>query len=104
VPSFPDEQPILIRPDWICEVLSPRTARRDRTAKSDLYLRTGVPHYWLVDPEARTLEAFELEEEGWLRLGAWSDGDQARIPPFDAVGIEVGELFPPVAEGAASLD
>lgn len=50
-------------------------------------------------PEARTLEAFELEEEGWLRLGAWSEGDQARIPPFDAVEIEVGELFPPAAEG-----
>jgi Uma2 family endonuclease len=99
VPSFPDEQPISIRPDWICEVLSPRTARRDRTAKSDLYLRAGVPHYWLVDPEARTLEAFELEKEGWLRLGAWSEGDQARIPPFDAIEIEVGELFPPVAGG-----
>lgn len=95
VPAFPDEQPISIRPDWICEVLSPRTASRDRTSKSDLYLRSGVPDYWLVDPAARILEAFELEEGGWLRLGAWGDGDRARIRPFDAVEIEVGALFPP---------
>lgn len=102
VPVFPDEQPISIRPDWICEVLSPRTARRDRTGKSDLYLHAGVPHYWLIDPEARTLEAFEGDEARWLRLGAWGDADQARIPAFDAIEIEVGELFPPAPEGQGS--
>lgn len=101
VPAFPDEQPISIRPDWICEVLSPRTARRDRTVKSDLYLRAAVPHFWLVDPQARTLEAFELQQDRWLRLGAWTDGDRAAIPPFDAVEIDVGELFPAIADGPA---
>jgi len=95
VPEFPDEQPVSIRPDWVCEVLSPRTARRDRTAKSDLYLGGGVPHFWLVDPEERTLEAFELDEGGWLRLGAWGEGDRACVRPFDAVEIDVGALFPP---------
>jgi Uma2 family endonuclease len=95
VPSFPDEQPIAIRPDWVCEVLSPRTSGRDRTGKSNLYLSAGVPHYWLVDPQARTVEALELEAERWLRIGAWGDGDRARIPPFEAVEIDVGALFPP---------
>jgi len=95
VPAFPDEQPIAIRPDWICEVLSPRTAGRDRTVKADLYLRAGVPHYWLVDPQARILEAFEIQDGRWIRLGAWTDGDEAAIPPFDAIEILVGDLFPP---------
>ncbi len=102
VPAFPEEQPIAIRPDWICEVLSPRTASRDRTAKSDLYLRSAVPHYWLADPEARTLEVFELEEGRWLRLGAWGDGDRARVPPFDAIELEVGALFPPESPRAGA--
>lgn len=97
LPAFPDEQPITARPDWICEVLSPRTARRDRTAKSDLYLRHEVPHYWLVDPEARTLEVYELDNDRWLRLGAWSEDDTAAIPPFEAVEITLSTLFPPEA-------
>ena len=95
VPEFPDEQPIAIRPDWICEVLSPRTARRDRTAKSDLYLHHGMPHYWLVDPDLRSLEAYEREGGRWVRLGAWTEEDTAAIPPFDAIEIRVGDLFPP---------
>jgi hypothetical protein len=47
-------------------------------------------------PEERTLEAFEARGEAWVRLGAWTDGDSPRIPPFDAVSLDVGGLFPPL--------
>lgn len=93
--ELPEDPPIRVRPDWICEVQSPSTARRDRITKADLYLRSGVSHYWLVDTEARTLEALEASSGRWVRLGAWTDGDQAAIPPFEAVLIDVGSLFPP---------
>lgn len=99
VPNFPLERPIEIVPDWVCEVLSPSNASRDRTKKADLYLRAGVPFYWLIDPEARTLEALAAESGRWVRLGAWTDGDVARVAPFDALELEVGVLFPPVAAG-----
>lgn len=95
LPEFPEERPIRVRPDWVCEISSPSTARRDRITKADLYLRAGVPHYWLVDPEARTLEALEASQGRWLRLGAWTDGDRAAIPPFEAVPMDVGSMFPP---------
>jgi Uma2 family endonuclease len=101
MPAFPEVQPIAIVPDWVCEVVSPRTARRDRTVKADLYLRSGVPHYWLVDIDLRAIEALEAHSGRWVRLGAWSDGERARIPPFDAIEIEVGSLFPPAAEPEA---
>lgn len=97
VPVFPEERPIEIAPDWVCEVLSPTTARHDRVAKADLYARGGVGHYWLVDPGLRTLEALVLESGRWLRLGAWTDGDRARVAPFEAVEIDIGGLFPPLA-------
>ncbi len=50
-------------PDLAVEVLSPSTRRIDRGRKSDLLARHGVPEYWLVDPEVRTLEV-RLEREG----------------------------------------
>lgn len=99
VPAFPKELPIRVVPDWIAEVVSPSNQRYDRIVKASLYALHGVPFYWLVDPGARVLEAFELQGGRWLRLGAWGDGDRARIRPFDAVEIDVGRLFPPPAEG-----
>lgn len=101
VPNFPLERPIEIVPDWVCEVLSPGNASRDRTRKADLYLRTGVPFYWLIDPEARTLEALAAEAGRWVRLGAWADGDIARVAPFEARELEIGVLFPPVGASEA---
>ncbi len=49
-------------PDLIVEVLSTFTAGRDRGMKKDLYARTGVPHYWLVDPRKQILRALRLED------------------------------------------
>ena len=43
-------------PDLAIEILSPATARRDRGEKLRLYLESGVAEYWIVDPEARTIE------------------------------------------------
>jgi hypothetical protein len=42
-----------IVPDWACEVLSPRTATRDREVKAPCYARHGVEHLWLVEPNHR---------------------------------------------------
>ncbi len=92
---------IEVVPDWTCEVVSPSSRSRDRVHKSDLYLRTGVRHYWIVDPEARTLEALEAREGVWVRLGGWTDGDTARVAPFEAVEIDVGGLFVPLPPAPA---
>lgn len=82
-------------PDWICEILSPSNESYDRKTKRDLYREHHVPWYWLLDPNARTLEAFELRDDSWVLLGTWSDGDHARVPPFDAMELDVGDLFLP---------
>lgn len=96
MPIFPTERPITTTPDWVCEIASPGTARLDRTRKANLYLASGIPDYWLVDPDERTLEALVAENGRWLRLGAWTDGDHARVAPFDAIELDIGVLFPPV--------
>ena len=59
----------------------------------ELYRRREVPHVWLVDPELRLLEAYRLESGLYLRLGAWSDEADARVEPFDAIPLDVADLF-----------
>jgi Uma2 family endonuclease len=78
--------------------MSPRHERRDRVTKADLYLRSGVPRYWVLDVDGRTLGAHAAREESWLRLGAWTDGDAPRVPPFDAIELDVAGPFPPPAD------
>lgn len=98
LPSLPEERPVRVRPDWVCELLSPSTQRFDRVRKADVYLRTGVSHYWILDVPERLLEAFEARDGGWFRLGAFGDGDVVAIAPFEAVRLDVGRLFPPRPE------
>jgi len=93
------KRPLRVAPDWICEVLSPSTARRDRVTKSTLYAEHSVPFYWMVDPHEGVLEAYRLESGRWVRLGAWDATATARIAPFEAIELEVGRLFPPTAGG-----
>jgi len=95
LPDLPASGPVRVIPDWVCEFVSPFGQKRDRIVKANLYLETGIPYYWIVDVRERTLEALSACEDGWLRLGGWTDGDRPRILPFDAVEIDVSRLFPP---------
>ena len=51
-----------IVPTLVVEILSPATARRDRTEKKRLYEMNGVEEYWLVDPDRREVTVFHLVE------------------------------------------
>ncbi len=75
---------------------------RPQVTKRDLYAQAGVPYYWLVDPDARTLEALRLDlaTRAWVELGAYNDAALARIAPFEAIELEVGRLFPPAEDEA----
>jgi Uma2 family endonuclease len=48
-------------PSLVVEVLSPWTSRKDLNEKFRLYQRVGVPEYWVIDPEGRSLQAYRLE-------------------------------------------
>ena len=93
LPSIPDTAYMSLAPDWICEVISPTTERIDRSRKMRIYAREGVSHLWLLDPIVRTLEALRLESARWVLLATHSDTDIVRIEPFEAIEIELTDLW-----------
>ena len=51
-------------PDLTLEILSPSTRSKDMVLKLDKYTNAGVREYWVVDPEQRTVLAYDLEKDG----------------------------------------
>ena len=49
-------------PDFILEVLSKPTTRKDMTIKMSLYKKAGVKEYWLLDPEKRRLQIYRFDQ------------------------------------------
>ena len=93
MPALPDTAYFTLAPDWICEVLSPSTRKRDLVRKRPIYAREGVAHLWLVDPVEQILEAFEARDGQWVLIATVEDDDPVQIAPFDAVTFSLGELW-----------
>jgi len=79
--------------DLVAEVLSPGSRRRDRIEKRDLYEQHGVREYWIIDPEAETVEALFLERGEYRLAGRWHPGEQARSQLLKGFRVAVADLF-----------
>jgi Uma2 family endonuclease len=93
MPKVPNVPAFELPPDWVCEVVSPSTERVDRTRKLGIYARVGVPHAWLLNPLARTLEVLTLHDGKWLLTSTHAGDDHARAVPFDAVELDLSRWW-----------
>jgi Uma2 family endonuclease len=73
--GFDPEQYKFPPPDWVVEVLSPSTERRDRTEKYVSYQAAGVGEYWLLDANIRRLEIYRLDEGKYVEAARVSEQD-----------------------------
>lgn len=80
-------------PDLVVEVLSPGTEARDRGLKLRRYAHAGVPHYWIVDPRQRILEAYRLDEEGYVLAGMYGPGSVFRPELFPGLELHIDALW-----------
>ena len=94
LPVLPQKVGITVAPDWICEILSPSTARLDQGPKRRIYGEFGVAFLWLLDPATRVLDAYQLVAGKWILQGTATGSDDVCLPPFDAVSFSLDVLFP----------
>jgi len=93
MPEPPQDAFITLAPDWVCEVLSPSTSRFDRTRKLPVYARAGIPHLWLLDPLAETLEVYRLQSENWVLLATHGGDEIVSAEPFEAVTVDLKRIW-----------
>ena len=93
LPSAPSDRPVETRPDWVCEVLAPSDAATDTVKKLRTLHRCGVPYYWLLDPEARTLRALRFTDAGYLEIASATVGETLHAEPFEVLGLSIDELL-----------
>ena len=93
LPTMPESAYFTLSPDWVCEVLSPGTARVDRADKMPIYAAQGIPFLWLIDPAPQTLEVFVLREGRWSLEHVYKEDDEVRAAPFDATAFPLADLW-----------
>jgi len=81
-------------PTLVVEILSRSTMQIDRGAKLQLYARHGIPHYWIVDPDERCLEAYVLTEGAFHAFARLSGADRGSLAPFSELTIAADTLWP----------
>jgi Uma2 family endonuclease len=80
-------------PDLIVEVLSPSTRKKDMTIKFNLYERSGVREYWVIDPPQKTLTVYLLQENGKFDAGTIYKKGKAPVAIFEGLKIDLKKLF-----------
>ena len=93
MPELPDEFPVTLRPDWVCEILSPSNESNDVIKKMRTYQRCHVPHYWIVDPIAESLIVYRWTEVGYLLVQSAQGTERVNAEPFDGVSFSVHGLL-----------
>ena len=93
MPKLPETAWFELAPDWVCEVLSPSTARIDRAEKMPLYASYGVEFIWLIDPDLKTLEAYKNVNGQWVLLTTLDNDKDVSVEPFDAITFSLSALW-----------
>jgi Uma2 family endonuclease len=80
-------------PDLVVEVVSPSSRRYDRVTKLRWYAALGATEYWLIDPDARTLEQLLLRDGAYVITTSLGEAETFEPPTFAGLAIPLGELW-----------
>ena len=99
MPSLSDAL-VRVPPHLVVEVASPRPrdVRRDRVEKPADYARARVRYYWIVDPQLRSLEVFELGRDGRYAVALTASRGRVRAPGCPGLVVDLDTLWREIDE------
>jgi len=81
-------------PDMIIEIISPSSIKKDRFIKFNLYEKTGVKEYWIVEPDQKLVSVFLLEKNGrFSRPEMYTEEDSIKVSIFPDLIIDLSAVF-----------
>lgn len=82
-------------PDFVAEVLSPFSLALDTGQKMMEYAPAGIPEYWVVDPDRRTVAVYVLEGTAYRLAGEYRAGQRVSAQTLPGFSLAVDELWEP---------
>ena len=73
--------------------LSPSSARADRHVKFRRYAEFGIDHYWIADPDARTIVCYRVTEKRYDLIARAREGEPLTHPDFPGLSIPTADLW-----------
>ena len=77
-------------PDLMIEILSPSNPKHDREIKMQLYLKSGIREYWIVDPSSEQIEQYQLQDGAYELM---EHGEIVTLTILDGVSVDTSELW-----------
>jgi Uma2 family endonuclease len=80
-------------PDLLIEILSPSSVQRDRIIKRKIYSRNGVKEYWLINPEQKTIQQFQLQKKAFTLIKEFGAKESLSSSFFPELVIQLENIF-----------
>ena len=88
-----NDKGVLGAPDFVAEVLSPSTSKKDMILKYNAYLNAGVKEYWIIDPVNKFIMANILRNDNYEGKPYFSDDNEIKLTVLDDCKINLNDLF-----------
>lgn len=93
-PEYIEDAGIFGPPDWIIEILSPHTRKKDLQLKYDVYQEASVKEYWIIMPFEKLVEVFVLDKDGlYRRIQTYTEDDSLSPYTLPDLHIDLNEVF-----------
>lgn len=80
-------------PSLVVEVLSESTSGKDNVAKLDLYMKTGVSEYWLVNTESKEIYIYVFKDKSIKHIFSFNQDKRAESMAFSGLVVELHRVF-----------